>query len=123
MLINPTQTIYRVLLFSALGAITTLAFLPDYNALPPIVSFSDILNHTAAFMVLFLLLHLAYPKLFLPYRLSLLLSYAVWIEAVQYFLPTRFASISDIFADSFGIFLAFMLIKTLQYLPVKIDPS
>ena len=102
--------LFKLLLYVALIVITTLAFLPDYDALPPIVSFSDLLNHTVAFFVLYILTHLAYPKLAAYYVIIILVAYGGFIELVQYFLPTRFASWSDIAADSVGLLLAFIII-------------
>ena len=108
------QTIlFRTLFYINLILITILAFLPDYDALPPIVSFSDLLNHTLAFTVLFLLFRSAYTQLALKYVFALLLTYALFIEVVQYFLPTRFASFSDILADSVGLGIGYLLSKVL----------
>ena len=102
--------LFKLLLYVALIAITTLAFLPDYDALPPIVSFSDLLNHTVAFFTLYLLMYLAHPKLQAIHIATLLLIYGIFIEFVQYFLPTRFASWSDVAADSVGLVLGFIII-------------
>ncbi len=101
-------TLFKILLYLALTAITILAFLPNYNALPVFLSFSDLLNHTIAFIVLYLLLAGAYPLLEWKYFIFLLLLYALWIEGVQYFLPTRCASWSDIAADSVGLLLGYL---------------
>ena len=104
------QTILlRALFYLTLLVITILAFLPDYDALPPIVSFSDILNHTLAFTVLFVLFRAAHTQLALKYVFLFLLTYALFIEAVQYFLPTRFASFSDILADTTGLLIGYLL--------------
>jgi len=119
------QTILlRVLFYTTLLIITILAFLPDYDALPPIVSFSDILNHTLAFVVLFLLLKAAHPQLALKYLFILLVIYAIFIEVVQYFLPTRFASFSDILADITGLFIGYLfsrLVLRLTYIKNLFD--
>jgi len=88
-----------------------LAFAPNYNALPDFVSFSDLLNHALAFMVLFILMQLAYPEYTHKERIVLLLIYAIFIEFVQYFLPTRCASSSDVFADTFGLLIGFLFRK------------
>ena len=106
--------IFILLFYTAIISITILAFLPDYDALPPIVSFSDLLNHTIAFITLFILLRLAHPALATNYAIGVLLIYAFWIELVQYFLPTRFASWSDIGADSVGLVLGFLIVKLFQ---------
>ena len=113
----PLYTIlFRLLAYTALISITILAFLPNYDALPPIVSFSDLLNHAVAFFVLFILFREAHPKLQVSYRIVLLLFYAIFIEVVQYFLPTRFSSFSDILADSFGLLLAYLFHKLIYKL-------
>ncbi len=96
--------LFRLAFFSALAAITTLAFLPDYSALPPVVSYSDLANHAAAFVVLYLLYALSYPHTARRIFMSLFI-YGIFIEAVQAFLPTRFASAEDILADSAGLLL------------------
>jgi len=114
-----SSLLFKFLLYTTLGAITTLAFLPNYDVLPPLVSFSDLLNHAVAFIVLFILLKMAYPKLSLKYSVAFLLAYALWIEAVQYFLPTRFASWSDVLADSVGILIGYAFYKLFYYFNTK----
>jgi len=109
------QTVFsKTLLFVTLTAITILAFLPDYNALPPIVSFSDLLNHTIAFVVLFILTTQAYPTVQTKQAVFPLVLYAFFIEAVQYYLPTRFASWSDIGADGAGLLLGYVILLLLR---------
>jgi VanZ family protein len=100
--------IVKIAFFSALIIISTLAFIPDYSGLPPIASFSDKLNHTAAFTVLFLLYRFAFTHSTQRILMSLLF-YALFIEVVQAFLPTREASLEDIFADSIGLVLGILL--------------
>lgn len=104
--------VWRFAFFAALGSITVLAFLPDYSALPPIVSVSDLANHAAAFTVLFLLYSLSYAhshkRIFLT-----LLAYGAFIEIVQGFLPTRYASLEDIAADSVGLMIALLIRKSI----------
>jgi len=103
--------IAKLLFFSALTVITVLAFLPNYNALPDVVSFSDVLNHFLAFLVLTFLFKFAYPALKNILHVILLTLYAVFIEIVQYFLPTRYADPVDILFDMFGIALAYAIIS------------
>lgn len=104
------QTSAKILFYVTLTAITILAFLPNYDALPPFVSFSDLLNHAFAFFVLYILFTKAHPSFSTIQVVLPLLIYAVWIETVQYFLPTRYASWSDIAADSAGLLIAYLLI-------------
>lgn len=103
---------FRILYPIALLTIFILAVVPNYDYLPPVFSLSDKLNHLAAF---FVLAGLAYGSRYNhPYRLQLysLVGYAVVIEIIQYFLPTRFFSLSDVVADLLGVGL-FLFIKGL----------
>lgn len=102
--------IFRFFLFSTLIAISILAVVPDYSALPPVVSFSDLLNHTIAFITLSFLYRIAYNHTVRRIILSLI-AYAVMIEIVQLFLPTRFGSLEDILADSVGILVGLVLAR------------
>ena len=99
---------FRFSFFTALTAITALAFLPDYSGLPPIVCVSDLMNHALAFMVLYLLYTLSFCHS-VKQKLGIFFLYAVAIEAVQYLLPTRCASFEDIAADSVGILVAYFI--------------
>lgn len=105
--------IVKIAFFLTLLIISTLAFLPDYSELPPVVSFSDKLNHTAAFSVLFLLYRFSFTHAIQRIVISLLF-YAIFIEVVQSFLPTREASIEDVFADSIGLILGIVLHKYIE---------
>ena len=107
-------TLFRILFYIAFTAITLLAFLPNYDGLPPIVSFSDLLNHTLAFTVLFILFRQAYPTFRTKQIVITLFFYAVLIEAVQYFLPARYASWSDIGADGAGLLLGYLILSLLK---------
>lgn len=108
------RTLFRALFLAALLTITTLAFLPNYDNLPEIVSLSDILNHTIAFFVLYLLMEYAYFTTKTLKKLSFFLIYATFIEVVQYFLPTRCADFYDIIADMVGVLLALFLLKKIK---------
>lgn len=105
---------FRILLFSALVSISILAVLPDYNALPPLASLSDLLNHAAAFTLLSILYALSYQHT--PKQIAgILIAYGVMIETVQAFLPTRYASVEDILADSVGILLGLSITKLINF--------
>ncbi|MGA9045877.1 VanZ family protein [Sulfuricurvum sp.] len=106
---------YRLLFLGALLSISILALLPNYNALPPIVSVSDLLNHAAAFVLLSFLYTLAYSHSFRRIALTLI-GYGLLIELVQAFLPTRFASIEDVIADSVGILAGLAGVKMFRSL-------
>jgi VanZ family protein len=100
--------IAKIAFFCALIIISTLAFIPDYSGLPPVVSFNDKLNHASAFAVLLFLYRFAFFHTMQRILISLLF-YAIFIEIVQAFLPTRTASIEDIFADSIGLVIGMLL--------------
>lgn len=99
---------FRFAFFATFAIITSLAFLPDYSALPPIVCVSDLMNHTLAFIVLYLLYTLSFCHS-VKRKLGTFFLYAVGIEVVQYFLPTRCASFEDIAADGVGILIAYFI--------------
>ncbi len=102
------------LFYTVLTAVSMLAVLPNYDALPPIVSVSDLLNHATAFFVLYILLRCAHAGLSTGTVWGLLTGYALLIEAVQFFLPTRFASLSDVAADAAGVLAASLLLAVLR---------
>lgn len=107
--------LYRLFFLGALLSISILAFLPDYNALPPLVSVSDLLNHAAAFALLAILYTLAYSHPFQRIALTLI-GYGILIELVQAFLPTRFASLEDVVADSVGLLAGILVVKIFRSL-------
>ncbi|MFA6143999.1 MAG: VanZ family protein [Sulfurimonas sp.] len=100
--------IYRISFFITLIAVSTLAFLPNYSALPSIVSISDLINHGVAFTVLTILYCFSYTHSTQRVLFSLF-SYALFIEFVQAFLPTRCASLEDVIADSVGLLIGMVL--------------
>jgi VanZ family protein len=100
---------YKILFFTALAAISILAVVPNYNALPSLVTVSDIINHITAFMVLTLLFKSAYPLLKPYLHVILLLLYGVLIEVIQHFLPARFGDFYDVVSDGVGIGIAIIL--------------
>jgi len=110
----------KLLFWSILTAVTVLAFLPTYEPLPDVVSYSDKLNHVAAFFTLYLLHTAAFPLLSAARHSLLLIGYGIFIEVVQAFLPTRSSSVEDLVADSIGIFTAILF----QYLFLRfVRPS
>ena len=108
------SALFRLLFTVAFGAITYIAFLPNYDTLPQIASFSDLLNHAVAFMVLYLLLEYARVSDSMVKKATFFLFYALFIELVQYFLPTRCADFYDVIADMFGVVTALMLLRLLD---------
>lgn len=105
--------LFRIAFFTALAGITTLAFLPNYSALPPIVSVSDLANHAVAFFTLFCLYRVSYSHS-MRRIVTLLVTYAFCIEIIQAFLPTRYFSLADIVADTTGMIVAIFFLKQLS---------
>lgn len=70
----------------------------------------DKLNHLAAFTVLYLLLSAGFGHLKMLTRVMLLMAFAVQIEIVQHFIPSRDFSLLDIVADAVGIACGWVLI-------------
>lgn len=86
----------------------------EYFALTPqhievIEGFWDKQNHFIAFFVLYILLSAAYQNWSVRKKIVLLVFVGVQIEAMQYFIPGRFFSVLDIFADSIGIAIGFAI--------------
>lgn len=103
-----------LLFLVALTLISILAFLPNYNALPSFVSLSDVLNHSAAFFLLMCLLHFSISTASKTTQMLYLLFYALYIEAIQHFLPNRYADVYDVLADAAGVVVALFCIKLSQ---------
>lgn len=112
------MTWYRLLFFCAVAGVSLLAFIPTYEPLPPVVSFSDILNHFMAFSTLALLFDLAFPRYTCRFKFLALLTYGIFIEAVQFFLPNRDASLKDIAIDATAVLSVYaLLLLTRKHLP------
>ncbi len=109
----------KTLFYLTLFAVTVLAFVPTYEALPDAVSVSDVLNHFAAFTVLFFLHLPAFPAMPTHRRILLLIAYGVFIEAVQHFLPARSASAEDIAVDTAAVLFSAAIQRLLPRFVVK----
>ncbi len=105
--------IFKIFFYLTLTAVTFLAFLPNDYALSSLLSFSDLLNHTVAFSILFLLLERAYPSIGIRNLLIVLFIYALCLEAVQYLLPDHSAAWSDIAADCAGMLIGYLAMTLL----------
>jgi VanZ family protein len=111
----------RLALAAAVAAITWLAT----TSLPPpgLEGISDKLQHVAAFLVLGLLADRSFPKTrFGLAKIASLLAYGAAIEAVQYFLPWREASLPDILTDAAGVALYAAVRPLLLMIPVFRPP-
>ncbi len=69
-------------------------------------------------MVLYLLLERAIPGLDTNKRVLYLLIYAILIELVQHYLPTRVPSVSDVIADGVGIIVGVILVNYFRSLRI-----
>lgn len=69
----------------------------------------DKANHFIAFFVLYTLLYFSHFALKRVTTVALLLLFGIQIEIVQYFIPLREFSLLDVFADSVGIAIGFVL--------------
>jgi len=90
--------------------IAYIAFLPNYEALPEFTSLSDILNHFAAFLVLALFLDIGF-QVKIRTAFLILMSYGLFIEVVQYFLPNRHFDLLDVLVDLTGCIVYYLIKK------------
>ena len=92
-------TASRILLLLLLCVVSWLAFTP---APPPVMDTGwDKLNHFATFATLTVLACVGYAS---RWRVAAaLLSYGIFIECVQAFIPERTAEAADVLADAVGI--------------------
>jgi VanZ family protein len=88
------------------------AVLPQDLA-PTVPELSDKAHHVFAFVVLGLLLRLAY-NINYWYGLLILMGFGVFIEVSQYFTITRVAEEKDVLADLIGSFIGLKLYKYLR---------
>lgn len=65
----------------------------------------DKLKHSFAFFTLYILFSLSYKEQTIISKSLLLLLYGILIECIQYFIPNRYFSFLDVFADAVGIFI------------------
>jgi VanZ family protein len=119
--INVVQNIMNItkiyILFFQIGLISLILII-SYFAFTPLdhsivkAPGIDKINHLLAFSVLALFCDLSFPKKSFVYFTALpLLVYAFFIEIVQYFLPFRTFSMFDIFADIFGLWIYFQVVR------------
>jgi VanZ family protein len=100
--------IFRTGFFVALAVISYLALAPITEA--PVSTGWDKLNHFIAFFCLLGLFDYAFPSgSGFWMKITLLFTYGVSIELVQYFLPLREFSLFDVVANTVGIALYLLL--------------
>jgi VanZ family protein len=104
----------KTLLYKTLFYLNFLVI--EYLALTPqpieiIENFWDKQNHFVAFLVLYLLLGLAYRDFSTAKKVAVMGAIAFQIEIVQYFIPGRFFSLLDIVADGVGVILGMIVCR------------
>lgn len=99
--------LWRALLAAELAGISWLAFDPA----PPAAAatFTDKINHAAAFAVLAFSARLAWPRASVAAVAGGLLVYGGFIEVVQTFIPGRSGEWADLLADAAGIAIGLLL--------------
>lgn len=100
---------YKPLFFFNLSVIEYLALTPRHIEI--IESFWDKQNHFVAFLVLYLLLGLAYRSFSSAQKVAVMGVVAFQIEIAQYFIPGRFFSLLDIAADAVGVILGIIVCR------------
>ena len=94
------------------------AIIPDNVMIPSI--YADKIKHATAFFTLSLLLNRASSTLQHRLRnMGALLLFGIFIEFVQYFIPTRDSDIDDIVADLTGIILFQLLFSLFKFIQKK----
>ena len=106
------RSTFRILFWLALVISYVAAVLPQDMA-PSIGSLGDKAHHVFAFVVLGLLLRLAYQVNYW-YALLLLVGYGAFIEFSQLFAVNRWAEGKDVVADLIGSFIGLKLYKYLR---------
>jgi VanZ family protein len=108
--------VFRMALLAALIVITHLATTSMHY--PVVEDIYDKVNHILAFYVLALLIDFSFPnREFGLAKVSVLLGYGLAIESIQYFLPYRSASLSDVAADAVGLLMYWFSLPVLRQIP------
>jgi len=103
-----SKNLARFIFISLIFIISYIAFLPNYDALPEVVSVSGIINHFMAFFVLAFFLNKGF-EVSLKEAFVILFVYGFFIEAVQYFLPNRCFELLDLVVDMSGVGVFYLL--------------
>lgn len=106
-LLQQKHWLWRAALILSVIVISWLATSNQGQALPS--TGWDKANHTLAFLQITLLMRLGWPLLPVKTLITLILSYGVFIELVQAWLPHRHLSGLDLVADMVGIALGLLV--------------
>ena len=107
---NNLSYILKIIFFVYLIIIMFLSFMPVEN----IGSSSDKINHIAAFIVFALLFKFSYSRRKIIFVFLSGLSFGIFIELVQYFLPYRSCDFFDVLADLCGLVIGYGMVVTLS---------
>ena len=106
------NTIIKYLFFITIIAIEYLA--TTTQEIQVVQNSWDKANHFVAFMVLYILLSLGYRHIGLVLKVAILFVFALQIEIVQYFIPSREFSLLDIVADMIGVCIGWVVVMLIS---------
>lgn len=110
--------LWRLLFLVSLAAIAWLAVTNQPYPIP--ASSNDKVNHLLAFTELALVIRLGWPALHLAIPFLLLMGFGLAIELVQYWLPHRYFSWTDLTADLTGILIGFALFPVIRQIQARL---
>ncbi|HCU54667.1 MAG TPA: hypothetical protein DIC36_10475 [Gammaproteobacteria bacterium] len=89
------------------------------QSIPGIDDLDDKFSHILAFGALSFLLDFSWPnRQFDLKKTAALLTFGIFIEVVQYFLPYREAAVTDVIADAVGIAVYLLVAPLLRHIPI-----
>ena len=107
---------YKICLWISTLGIEFLALMPNgIKIVTNKLNATGAFEHVLAFGLLYILLHLAYTHLGMMQKIVILFLFAIQLEAVQYFVPSRSVNIWDIVADMFGVGFIVVLWLGIRY--------
>jgi|GEM_PF-1082842 len=98
-------TVWKIIFYASIIFITWLAIRKPEEMPRIVYFFEDYIQHSLAFLYLALIMTRAYPSVSRKVIWVFLISYGTFIEVLQFFVPFRDASITDIMADVFGLIM------------------
>jgi len=111
---------FRLVLTLSIIVITMMALTPQPEDFLQ-ANINDKVGHAIAFIYLSFMAHASFPKKTFGFNLALpLLCYGILIEIGQSFVPERFYSVADMFADAAGILIYFLLLPWVTKMTHKI---